>query len=173
MFLRLCYCNSRWLFLRVLRKPCSCRVDSPETAWFLLPDSSLEYSSDGVFAFLQNFLTVGSPKSARCDDLEVLKKRKCLQVENPRGKIIINQNTPVTVRNDGPVKLKPEQITQIQPQNLTLKLRSGKDFLPFSSWNPEICDRCYMLGFWGGRNRFSVRSQLLFFFLCFRWTANL
>ncbi|XP_032421708.1 integrin beta-1-like [Xiphophorus hellerii] len=74
----------------------------------------------------ENFLTVGSPKSARCDDLEVLKERKCQQVENPRGKIIINRNTPVTVRNDGPVKLKPEQITQIQPQNLTLKLRSGE-----------------------------------------------
>ncbi|KAK5598982.1 Integrin beta-1 [Crenichthys baileyi] len=74
----------------------------------------------------ENFLTVGAPKSARCDDLESLKDRKCKQVENPRGSVTINTNTPVTVRKDRSEKLKPEQITQIQPQKLTLRLRSGE-----------------------------------------------
>ncbi|XP_007552145.1 PREDICTED: integrin beta-1-like [Poecilia mexicana] len=73
----------------------------------------------------ENFLTVGSPKSARCDNLESLKEKKCQQIENPRGKVIITQNKPVTAHN-GPGKLKPEQITQIQPQNLTLRLRYGE-----------------------------------------------
>ncbi|MEQ2189037.1 Integrin beta-1 [Goodea atripinnis] len=74
----------------------------------------------------ENFLTIGAPKSARCDDLESLKDRKCKQVENPRGSVAINTNTPVTVRKDRSEKLKPEQITQIQPQKLTLRLRSGE-----------------------------------------------
>lgn len=48
-------------------------------------------------------------------------------VENPRGSIAINKNKPVTNRKkDVAEKLKPEQITQIQPQKLTLTLRSGK-----------------------------------------------
>lgn len=78
---------------------------------------------------LQNFLDVGESKSARCDDLESLKKRNCpvASVENPRGSITINKDKPVTNRKkDVAEKLKPEQITQIQPQKLTLTLRSGK-----------------------------------------------
>lgn len=48
-------------------------------------------------------------------------------IENPRGNITIDKNNPVTNRKkDVAEKLKPEQITQIQPQKLTLKLRSGK-----------------------------------------------
>uniref|UniRef100_A0A8C5I535 Integrin beta n=1 Tax=Gouania willdenowi TaxID=441366 RepID=A0A8C5I535_GOUWI len=65
----------------------------------------------------------------RCDDLESLKKRSCdpTKVENPRGLIQINKNKPVTIRKkDVPEKLDPEQITQIQPQKLTLTLRSGE-----------------------------------------------
>ncbi|KAK1874573.1 Integrin beta-1 [Dissostichus eleginoides] len=77
----------------------------------------------------ENFLTVGESKSARCDDLESLKKRNCAvtKIENPRGGINIDKDKPVTNRKkDVAEKLKPEQITQIQPQKLTLTLRSGE-----------------------------------------------
>ncbi|XP_008300442.1 integrin beta-1 isoform X2 [Stegastes partitus] len=76
----------------------------------------------------EKFLTVGQSKSARCDDLESLKKRNCKpeNIENPRGNTVINTNKPVTIRNSNAEKLKPEQITQIQPQKLTLTLRSGE-----------------------------------------------
>ncbi|XP_037314732.2 integrin beta-1-like isoform X2 [Pungitius pungitius] len=77
----------------------------------------------------ETFLTVGESKSARCDDLESLKKRGCslTKIENPRGGIQINKNKPVTNRKkDVAEKLTPEQITQIQPQKLTLTLRSGE-----------------------------------------------
>lgn len=70
---------------------------------------------------------MGESKSARCDDLESLKKRNCKTVENPRGSFTVDKNKPVTVRKTNvPEKLMPEQITQIQPQKLTLNLRSGK-----------------------------------------------
>lgn len=84
-------------------------------------------SSQNKSMFFQDFLTVGESKSARCDDLESLKKRGCSEVENPRGKIVINQDKPVTNRKDKTGTLKPEDITQIQPQKLTLTLRSGND----------------------------------------------
>lgn len=73
---------------------------------------------------------MGEPKSARCDDLKRLKERKCdeTKTENPRGRVVINKDTPVTVR--GNEKLTPEQITQIQPQKLTLHLRSGNKKYP-------------------------------------------
>uniref|UniRef100_A0A3Q3BI13 Integrin beta n=2 Tax=Kryptolebias marmoratus TaxID=37003 RepID=A0A3Q3BI13_KRYMA len=77
----------------------------------------------------EKFLSVGEPKSARCDELKRLKDRKCdeTKIENPRGRVVTNKNTPVTVRKkDEIVKLKPEQITQIQPQKLTLDLRTGE-----------------------------------------------
>lgn len=80
-------------------------------------------------AISQKFLTVGESKSARCDDLESLKKRNCAvtKIENPRGSISINENKPVTNRKkDSADKLNPGQITQIQPQKLTLTLRTGK-----------------------------------------------
>lgn len=78
---------------------------------------------------MQDFLSVGESKSARCDDLESLKARKCAvtKIENPRGFTQIDLDKPVTNRKkDVAEKLKPEQITQIQPQKLTLTLRSGK-----------------------------------------------
>ncbi|KAK7944664.1 hypothetical protein WMY93_000392 [Mugilogobius chulae] len=61
------------------------------------------------------FLSVGEAKSARCDDLQSLSERNCPagKIENPEEK-------------DSTEKLKPEQITQIQPQKLTLTLRSGE-----------------------------------------------
>lgn len=79
-----------------------------------------------LYFLLQSFLNVGESKSARCDDVESLKKKKCKEMENPRGSIAVTKNKSVTIRNkDVNVKLKPEEITQIQPQKLTLTLRSG------------------------------------------------
>lgn len=76
---------------------------------------------------MQNFLSEGESKSARCDDVTYLKKKNCKNIEDPRGSTEITQNKDVTVRNkDGNVKLKPEEITQIQPQKLKVTLRSGK-----------------------------------------------
>uniref|UniRef100_A0A3B4ANA7 Integrin beta n=1 Tax=Periophthalmus magnuspinnatus TaxID=409849 RepID=A0A3B4ANA7_9GOBI len=77
----------------------------------------------------ENFLSVGEAKSARCDDLQSLSERHCPpgKIENPRGSTKIDKNQPVTNRNkESTEKLKPEQITQIQPQKLTLTLRSGE-----------------------------------------------
>ena len=63
----------------------------------------------------------------RCDDIGSLSAKKCVKIENPRGNINININKDVTNRKkDQADKLKPEQITQIQPQKLTLNLRSGE-----------------------------------------------
>uniref|UniRef100_A0A3P8ZFA9 Integrin beta n=1 Tax=Esox lucius TaxID=8010 RepID=A0A3P8ZFA9_ESOLU len=74
------------------------------------------------------FLKQGEATSTRCDELESLRKRGCgaAKVENPRGSQRVLKNTPVTNRNKGADKLKPEDITQIQPQKLTLSLRSGE-----------------------------------------------
>ncbi|KAK7816136.1 hypothetical protein U0070_023619 [Myodes glareolus] len=75
------------------------------------------------------FLQEGMPTSARCDDLEALKKKGCQpsDIENPRGSQTIKKNKNVTNRNRGTAgKLRPEDITQIQPQQLLLKLRSGE-----------------------------------------------
>uniref|UniRef100_A0A8C6SXD5 Integrin beta n=1 Tax=Neogobius melanostomus TaxID=47308 RepID=A0A8C6SXD5_9GOBI len=77
----------------------------------------------------ESFLSVGEAKSARCDDLQALSERRCPpgKIENPRGSIQIDKDQPVTNRKkDSPEKLKPEQITQIQPQKLSLTLRSGE-----------------------------------------------
>ncbi|CAF97757.1 unnamed protein product, partial [Tetraodon nigroviridis] len=75
-----------------------------------------------------SFLGEGESKSARCDDLESLKNRNCqtVDIENPRGSVVVNKDKPVTNRKNEPGELKPEQITQIQPQKLTLTLRSGE-----------------------------------------------
>uniref|UniRef100_A0A5F8ABB7 Integrin beta n=1 Tax=Macaca mulatta TaxID=9544 RepID=A0A5F8ABB7_MACMU len=75
------------------------------------------------------FLQEGMPTSARCDDLEALKKKGCPpdDIENPRGSKDIKKNKNVTNRSKGTAeKLKPEDITQIQPQQLVLRLRSGE-----------------------------------------------
>uniref|UniRef100_A0A674A3E4 Integrin beta n=1 Tax=Salmo trutta TaxID=8032 RepID=A0A674A3E4_SALTR len=74
------------------------------------------------------FLKQGEATSTRCDELESLRKRGCggAKVENPRGSQWILKNKAVTNRNKGAKKLRPEDITQIQPQKLTLSLRSGE-----------------------------------------------
>lgn len=77
---------------------------------------------------MQGFLKQGESKSTRCDEIDALIKKGCpnITVENPRGAVQLNQNKPVTNRTkDVAEKLKPDQITQIQPQNLTVNLRAG------------------------------------------------
>ncbi|XP_069047332.1 integrin beta-1 isoform X1 [Lepisosteus oculatus] len=75
-----------------------------------------------------DFLKQGEPTSARCDELESLKKRcQATLIENPRGGQRVLQNKTVTDRSKpGSKKLKPEEITQIQPQKISLDLRSGE-----------------------------------------------
>ncbi|KAL0965988.1 hypothetical protein UPYG_G00289120 [Umbra pygmaea] len=75
------------------------------------------------------FLKQGESKSTRCDELEALVKKGCdkAMIENPRGNKTIDLDKPVTNRKkDVAEKLTPDQITQIQPQKLTLNLRSGE-----------------------------------------------
>ncbi|XP_016298757.1 integrin beta-1-like isoform X2 [Sinocyclocheilus anshuiensis] len=72
------------------------------------------------------FLKQGEPTSARCDELESLRKRGCDKIENPHGSQRILKNKAVTNRKKGAEKLRPEDITQIQPQKLSLNLRSGE-----------------------------------------------
>uniref|UniRef100_A0A8C1MBM3 Integrin beta n=1 Tax=Cyprinus carpio TaxID=7962 RepID=A0A8C1MBM3_CYPCA len=67
--------------------------------------------------------------SSRCNDKDSLEKAGCtpLGIENPRGTVTIEKNKPVTNRIiDGAPNLRPDEITQIQPQKLTLNLRSGE-----------------------------------------------
>ncbi len=80
-----------------------------------------------IFTVLQDFLKQGEPTSARCDELESLRKRGCTaaKIENPHGSQKILKNKAVTNRKKGAEKLRPEDITQIQPQKLSLNLRSG------------------------------------------------
>ncbi|XP_075443846.1 integrin beta-1 isoform X3 [Ascaphus truei] len=76
-----------------------------------------------------DFLQEGEPTSARCDDLSALKSKGCPEneIENPRGSQEVSKNKNVTNRSKGTAdKLRPEDITQIQPQQLILKLRSGE-----------------------------------------------
>uniref|UniRef100_A0A7N6AYE5 Integrin beta n=1 Tax=Anabas testudineus TaxID=64144 RepID=A0A7N6AYE5_ANATE len=75
-----------------------------------------------------NFLKQGETVSTHCDELQSLMKRGCTisMIENPRGEQVTLKNKKVTDRSKGPEKLKPEDITQIQPQKLSLTLRSGE-----------------------------------------------
>ncbi|KAF3703391.1 Integrin beta-1 [Channa argus] len=75
-----------------------------------------------------DFLKQGETVSTRCDELQSLMKRGCdvALIENPRGEQKTLKNKTVTHRRKGQEKLKPEDITQIQPQKLTLTLRSGE-----------------------------------------------
>nr|XP_020476993.1 integrin beta-1-like isoform X1 [Monopterus albus] len=76
-----------------------------------------------------NFLKQGETVSTRCDELQSLMKRGChaTMIENPRGQQKFLSNKTVTNRKKGAeAKLKPEDITQIQPQKLSLTLRSGE-----------------------------------------------
>uniref|UniRef100_A0A673JTP9 Integrin beta n=1 Tax=Sinocyclocheilus rhinocerous TaxID=307959 RepID=A0A673JTP9_9TELE len=76
----------------------------------------------------EDFLKQGEQKSTRCDEIEALIKKGCSKasIEDPRGTVTVNKNQSLTDRTKDGVKLKPDQITQIQPQKLTLDLRSGE-----------------------------------------------
>lgn len=67
--------------------------------------------------------------STRCDELQSLIKRGCsdAMIENPHGEQKTLKNKTVTNRRKGAEKLRPEDITQIQPQKLSLTLRSGEN----------------------------------------------
>lgn len=66
--------------------------------------------------------------TTRCDELQSLAKRGCEKdmIESPKGEKKTLRDKAVTNRQKGGQKLKPEEITQIQPQKLSLTLRSGK-----------------------------------------------
>lgn len=53
-------------------------------------------------------------------------------IENPHGKKEIVTDKEVTIRKPGK-KLKPEEITQIQPQKVSLTLRSGEETFRFAA----------------------------------------
>ncbi|XP_030631798.1 integrin beta-1-like [Chanos chanos] len=73
------------------------------------------------------FLKPGESKSTRCDEIRNLRKKGCADIEDPRGSFTVDTDKPVTNRQkDVAEKLKPDEITQIQPQKLTLNLRSGE-----------------------------------------------
>ncbi|XP_051872131.1 integrin beta-1-like [Pristis pectinata] len=74
-----------------------------------------------------DFLQPGELTIARCDDIEALKRRGCAMenIENPKGSLKVYTNKNLTGRVNG-VKIKLEDITQIRPQRLALKLRSGE-----------------------------------------------
>ncbi|KAG7273629.1 hypothetical protein CRUP_017351 [Coryphaenoides rupestris] len=94
------------------------------------------------------FLLSGEAVSSRCDELQSLLTRGCnhSDIENPRGGQHILEDKPVTNRvsgsSPGAGKLKLENITQIQPQKLSLTLRAGfgsfveKTVMPFISTTP-------------------------------------
>ncbi|XP_038124907.1 integrin beta-1-like isoform X2 [Cyprinodon tularosa] len=75
-----------------------------------------------------DFLRQGETVSSRCDEVQGLIKRGCNMtfIENPLGQQDIVQNKSVTNRSKGLVALKPEEITQVQPQKVSLTLRSGE-----------------------------------------------
>uniref|UniRef100_A0A8D0A1V8 Integrin beta n=1 Tax=Sander lucioperca TaxID=283035 RepID=A0A8D0A1V8_SANLU len=75
-----------------------------------------------------DFLKQGETVSTRCDELQSLIKRGCsdAMIENPHGEQKTLKNKTVTNRRKGAEKLRPEDITQIQPQKLSLTLRSGE-----------------------------------------------
>uniref|UniRef100_A0A8C2X804 Integrin beta n=1 Tax=Cyclopterus lumpus TaxID=8103 RepID=A0A8C2X804_CYCLU len=75
-----------------------------------------------------DFLKQGETVSTRCDELQSLINRGCdnAMIENPHGEQKTLKNKTVTHRRKGAEKLKPEDITQIQPQKLSLTLRSGE-----------------------------------------------
>ncbi|XP_067870723.1 integrin beta-1-like isoform X1 [Heterodontus francisci] len=73
------------------------------------------------------FLRKGESTTARCDDIESLQKRGCTteNIENPRGSLRVNTDRNLTDLVSGK-KINREDITQIRPQKLILKLRSGE-----------------------------------------------
>lgn len=80
----------------------------------------------------QLFLKQGETVTSRCDELQSLMKRGCNEsmIENPHGRKRILVDKEVTIRKPGD-QLEPEDITQIQPQKVSLTLRSGEETFHF------------------------------------------
>uniref|UniRef100_A0A4W3I2J7 Integrin beta n=1 Tax=Callorhinchus milii TaxID=7868 RepID=A0A4W3I2J7_CALMI len=74
-----------------------------------------------------DFVQYGVPNSVRCDDRESLVYRGCPKryIESPKGsqRIFVNK---IPFRRLSGEKMKLEDIIQIRPQKLSLKLRSGE-----------------------------------------------
>lgn len=107
------------------------KLDMEEHDWatWLCGVCKLYFLFRYICVLLKEFLSEGESKSTRCDDLASLKSRNCPldRIEDPRGSVVAVKNVTVTNRKKGvSEKVKPEQITQIQPQKLTMTLRSGK-----------------------------------------------
>ncbi|KAF6727973.1 Integrin beta-1 [Oryzias melastigma] len=80
-----------------------------------------------------SFLKQGEALSTRCDEFQSLLKRGCPldMIEDPHGDHRVLKNKTVTNRkkvtdSSRRKQVKPEDITQIQPQKLVLTLRSGE-----------------------------------------------
>lgn len=69
---------------------------------------------------LQNFLKPGEANERRCDSFDSLKDRKCNteQVINPKNTFFFKKDTELS--ND------PENVVQLKPQTVNIKLRVGE-----------------------------------------------
>lgn len=78
---------------------------------------------------VQAFLKQGEAVWTRCDELQSLVKRGCDldMIESPKGEMKTLRNKAVTKGK------KPEEIIQIQPQKISLTLRSGTGSLSCGS----------------------------------------
>ncbi len=92
----------------------------------LFTASSTQAVSAVTLPVHQEFLKQGEPASTLWW-AGVAPKESCAaaKIENPHGGQRILKNKAVTNRKKGAEKLRPEDITQIQPQKLSLSLRSG------------------------------------------------
>ncbi|XP_078393745.1 integrin beta-1-like isoform X1 [Cetorhinus maximus] len=73
------------------------------------------------------FLRKGELTWSRCDNIKSLKKRGCgmEDIENPKGSLRVESDRNLTDFASGK-KINLEDLTQIRPQKITLKLRSGE-----------------------------------------------
>ncbi|PIO30826.1 hypothetical protein AB205_0096720 [Aquarana catesbeiana] len=74
-----------------------------------------------------DFLQEGEPTSARCDDLAALRLKGCPEedIQNPRASKEKLKDNPITYKTKGN-SVNSSEITQIRPQQLKFKLRSGE-----------------------------------------------
>lgn len=68
----------------------------------------------------QDFLKFGESNERRCDNEKALRKRNCSDV--------FNRDSVKDTRRDDDLSSDPDNIVQLRPQNLYLKLRVGELF---------------------------------------------
>lgn len=93
--------------------------------------------------------------STRCDEFQSLLTRGCTEdmIEDPHGEHKVLQNKTVTNRKkvkdrSRAKQLKPEDITQIQPQKLNLTLRSGAIISELTVLKKKTCIcLCWLIDF--------------------------